>query len=234
MLNVPVVPLERITGRVRRCWEPVNRNPHMVVLGYSGAGKSYLIRHHILPADPAPRAVVIDIKAGGDPVWNGWGEDTDQLRPGFGANASGAARWRVRLLPGEAAKDQIRRVLELLAAEGETTLIIDDARKITDRQAPGLNLGNLVELTMLECRVIGLTFIIGAGSVAYLPPSLKDQPGFAWLGYTGYAEQRDEFAKIGGLPREARGVLDMISPRQWLYADHHGEALMLARSPRPS
>lgn len=233
-MNIPDIPFNRVAGRVQRLWSPLERNPHMVVLGYSGAGKSHLVRWGILPAAPAARVVVLDIKPGGEPVWNGWGQDTDRLTPGFGRNASGHARYRIRLLPGEAAgKSQTRRILDQLGAEGEAILIIDDARKITDRQSPGLGLGNLVEHLMLECRVIGLTLIIGAQSAAWLPPSLKDQPGFAWLGYTGHAEQRDKFAEIGALPRELRPVLDTIAPRQWLYTDHHGEHLMVARTAAP-
>jgi hypothetical protein len=232
---VPEIPFERVAGRVQRLWSPTERNPHMVALGYTGAGKSHLIRWGILPAVPLARAVVLDIKPGGEPVWDGWGEDTDHLKPGFGLNASGFARYRIRLIPGhDAGQQQIRRILEQLGAEGEAVLIIDDARKITDRQQPGLGLGNVVEHLLLECRVIGLTVIVGAGSVAWLPPSLKDQPGFAWLGYVGHSDQRDEFAKVGALPREARPVLDMIAPRQWLYADHHGERLMLARTRLPA
>jgi hypothetical protein len=69
-----------------------------------------------------------------------------------------------------------------------------------------------------------------------LPPSLKDQPGFAWLGYTGYADQREEFGKVAGLPGqpcEIRNTLATVAPRAWLYADHHGERLMLARTKAP-
>jgi hypothetical protein len=57
----------------------------------------------------------------------------------------------------------MRRILDQLGAEGEAILIIDDARKITDSKAPGLGLGNVVEHLLLECRVIGLTVIVGAG-----------------------------------------------------------------------
>jgi hypothetical protein len=86
---------------------------------------------------PLARAVVLDIRPGGEPVWDGWGEDTDHLRPGFGLNSSGFARYRVRLIPGhDAGQTQLRRILDQF----------------------------------------------GAGSVAWLPLSVKDQPGFAWFG----------------------------------------------------
>jgi hypothetical protein len=229
-VNIPEVPIQHVTGRMQRLWSPTERNPHMAVLGYTGAGKSHLIRRGILAVAELARIVVLDIKPGGEPVWDDWGEDTDHLKPGFGLNSTGFPRYRIRLLPGDAGKEQMRRILDQLGTEGETILVIDDARKLTDRQAPGLGLGNVVEHLLLECRVIGLTVIVGAGSVAWLPPSLKDQPGFAWLGYTGHPDQRDEFAKVGALPKEARPVLDTIAPRQWLYSDHHGEHLMLART----
>ncbi len=230
---IPDIDFERVAGRVQRLWSPTERNPHHVVLGYTGSGKSHLIRFGLLPVVPLARVVVVDIKPGGEPVWDGWGEDTDHLAPGFGLNASGYPRYRIRLLPGYAGKEQVRRILDQLGAEGEAILVIDDARKVTDRQAPGLGLGNTVEHLLLECRVIGLTVILGAGSVAWLPPSAKDQPGFAWLGYVGHTEQRDEFAKVASLDREARAVLDQIAPRQWLYADHHEARHMLALTTAP-
>ncbi len=78
--------------------------------------------------------------------------------------------------------------------------------------------------------MIGLTVIVGAGSVAWLPPSLKNQPGFAWLGFVAHSDQRYEFAKVGALPARPGPGFGTIAPRQWLYTDHHGERLMLART----
>ncbi len=62
---------------------------------------------------------------------------------------------------------------------------------------------------------------------------LKDQCGVIWIGHTRGHEQRDEFAKVSGLPREYRPVLDGIPPRHWLYSDYAGERLMLARTTAP-
>lgn len=131
-----------------------------------------------------------------------------------------------------AIREHLARLQRIGIDQSDPPLAIGTAKELVESTAKTV-LHNHVEHLLLECRVIGLTVIVGAGSVAWLPPSLKDQPGFAWLGYIGHSDQRDEFAKVGALPKEARAGLDTIAPRQWLSSDHHGERLMLARTRRP-
>src|SRR5262249_6759986 len=98
----------------------------------------------------------------------------------------------------------------------------------------GLGLGNVVDHLLLEGAALGITVILGANSTAWATSSLKDQCGTIWVGHTRNSDQRDEFAKVAGLPKGVRPVLDTIAPRRWLYTDYAGERLMLARTMPPA
>jgi hypothetical protein len=231
--GVPLIDFQPVAGRVQRNWHPLEANPHQAAFAQTRGGKSHLFRWGILPLAAYDRMVVIDVKPGGDLTWNGWGQDVTELRPGFGRSATGWPRYRVRVLPGDDGKTQVRRILEQLGAEGETILVIDDARRVTDSHAPGLGLGNAVDHLLLEGAGIGLTVILGANSTAWATSSLKDQCGVIWLGHTRSKDQRDALADIAGLPKSNRATLDTIAPRSWLYTDYSGEELMLALTRPP-
>jgi len=233
-VSIPRVPFPAVAGRLQRNWQPLEANPHMALFAQTRGGKSHLIRWGILPVVPFARVVVIDVKSGGDPTWQEWGNDITALKPGFGRGPNATPRYRVRLLPGEEGTVQVRRMLDQLAAEGEAVLVIDDARRVTDRQAPGLGLGNVVDHLLLEGAGLGLTVILGANSTAWATTALKDQCGVIWIGHTRTEYQRDEFAKVSGLPREHRSALDTIAPRNWLYTDYAGEQLMLGLTSVPA
>jgi hypothetical protein len=232
-MNIETVPFERVAGRVERLWSPIEGNPHMVLLAATRGGKSHLIRHGILPLAPDDRAVVIDVKPGGDLTWDGWGNDVTAIEPGFGRGPDGTMRYRLQVLPGSEGAVQVRRVLDQLAAEGEAILIIDDARKVTDSHDPGLKCGNVVDHLLLEGAGFGLTAILGANSTAWATSAVKDQCEYIWLGHTRTDVQRDEFAKLAGLPKDDRPVLNTIAQRHWLYTDFAGDDLVMGLTSLP-
>lgn len=226
MTHVPEIPWPRVAGRIQRHWSPLEYNPHKAVFAQSHGGKSYLIRHGLLPLVPLARALVIDVKPGGDPAWDGWGADVAELKPGFSGNADGTALYRLMVRPGADGADQVRRVLDQVAAEGECVVIMDDARKVTDQRAPGLKCGTVVDHLLLEGAAIGITAILGANSVAWATSGLKDQCATIILGHLG-AGVRDDCARLAGLDKPARAELDRLAPRRFLYTDaHDGEPLL--------
>jgi hypothetical protein len=212
---------------MQRNWHPIEYNPHKVILAQSRCGKSHLIRYGLLPLAPLARTVVIDVKHGGDPTWNGWGNDVTELRPGFGSGANGRALYRVKVLPGDEGAVQVRRILDQLAAEGEAIVIMDDARKVTDQRAPGLKCGTVVDHLLLEGAALGISVILGANSVAWATSGLRDQCATILLGSLGPAA-RDDCARIAGLDKNARAALDHVARRRFLYADTHDGEPMLA------
>lgn len=226
-VNVPEIPWPTVAGRVQRHWSPLEANPHKAIFAQSRGGKSHLIRYGLLSLVPLGRVVVIDVKPGGDPVWNGWGEDVTELAPGFSGNTSGDAFYRVRLLPGAEGSTQVRRALDQIAAEGECIVVMDDARKVTDQREPGLKCGSTVDHMLLEGAALGISVILGANSVAWATSGLKDQCATILAGHLG-AGARDDVARLIGLDKQARPLLDRIAPRQFLYTDAHDGELMLA------
>jgi hypothetical protein len=226
---VPDIPWATVAGRVQRHWDPLESNPHKAIFAQSRGGKSFMIRRGLLPLVPLARQVVIDVKPGGDPTWNGWGADVTELAPGFGDNDNGDAYYRIRLLPGDEGEGQVRRILDQLAAEGECVIVMDDARKITDPRAPGLKCGMVVDHLLLEGAALGISVILGANSAAWATSSLRDQCGTIFLGHLG-GEARDDCAKLAGLGKAARAELDTIAPKRFLYVDAHDGEPLLART----
>lgn len=210
---VPTVPFPRIARRVAQYWDPYEWNPHKGLFAPAGGGKSYLIRHGLLPIVPGARTVVIDVKPGGERTWNGWGTDVISLSPGFAPG-----NYRVMVRPGDEGKRQVRHILELIAAEGECIVIMDDSKRIT-AQAPNMGLAGWVNKLLDECRSIGVSVILAANSTNWVTSSLRDQCSVYFLGLMRNELERKKLSEIIGLPREYRHALATIKPHQFLYSD---------------
>lgn len=225
--TIPNVPFDKVARRIARYWNPDEYNPHKGILAPTGGGKSYLIRYGLLPIVPRARVVLIDVKPGGEKTWRGWGNDVTEIHPKFGLGPDGTANYRIMLQPGSEGKAQVKRVLNIVATEGNTVLIMDDSRKIT-AHAPALGYANDVDALITDGRSIGITVILGAGTTTWSVGGLREQCGSYFLGMTNSARQRKEFADISGLPSEARSALDTLKPRQFLYCDRFGDDVCLA------
>jgi hypothetical protein len=216
--KVPTLPLDIVQRRIRNYWNPYEHNPHKGLLATTRSGKSYLIRHGILPVIPHARIVLIDVKPGGERTWEGWGNDVESLSYGFGRGSDGTANYRVMLQTGRRGKDQIRRVIDIVSAEGEVIFIMDDSRKITAND-PGLGLRNHVDALLTDGAGIGISVILAANSTVWATSTLRDQCGIYFLGPMSNADERKKFANIIGLPREYQPILETLKPRQFLYSD---------------
>jgi len=171
--------------------------------------------------------VLIDVKPGGDKTWDGWGNDVTEISPKFGLGPDGTAHFRIMLKPGSEGKSQVKRVLDIVAAEGNTVLIIDDSRKVT-ANAPALGFANDIDALVTDGRSIGISVILGAGTTTWAVGALREQCGSYLLGMISNTKQRKEFADIAGLPDDARGALDTLKPRQFLYCDRFDDDICMA------
>lgn len=226
-LKVPSVPFNLVARRIARLSDPFERNAHQVVYGTTGSGKSYLIRHGILPIWPYARTVILDVKSGRDRTWQDYGAPVEELPPAFAHLGDGPAKMRYRLIVRRAdAKQQIRRLLEQVRDEGHCVLVIDESRSVTEREQIGL--GSLVENLILEGRGLGITLIMGAQSTAWAVSALKDQPSAFWIGRQRHQKQAMELATIAGYGRELVPTISAIPPRHWLYGDAHEDDPILA------
>lgn len=218
-LTAPRVDFSTVAHRVNRMWDPFERNPHHVVFGTTGSGKSYLIRYGILPIREDARTLILDLKGGRDPLWSGYGQPVTQLPAGFAHAGDGPARMRYRLIVDRAdAKRQVRRALDQVLSEGHCVVVIDESKTIS--QVGGLALGAQLEALINEGRGLGVTVVLGAQSAAWAMPAVKDQAGALWIGRQRNAKAARELADIAGYGRELDPVIRAgIPPRQWLYVD---------------
>lgn len=231
--NIPTVPFELIAKRIKRYWRPLEYNPHKGLFAPTRSGKSYLIRHGLLSIVPNARVVLIDVKPGGEPTWNGWGNQVTELSPGFGRGSDGTFNYRVMLLPGhEQGKDQIKRILEMILAEGETIVVMDDSRKIT-AHTPQLGFSTHVDELITDGAGIGITVILAANSTVWSTPTLRDGCGMYLMGHASNEDQRNLYSKIIGLPKEQREVFSKLPHRHFLYSDQYDGDLKLAITSLP-
>jgi DNA helicase HerA-like ATPase len=229
-LTVPLVPFGRVQGRMARLWDPFARNPHIGVFGFTGSGKSHLIRYGILPLRPYSRTVVIDVKDDRDQTWDGFGQTVTELPPAFFKSADGA-RWRL-IVDRANPKPQLRNFFHQIRGEGHCIVVMDETRSITEREQIGL--GSDVENLITEGRGIGVTMIMGTQSTAWAVPSVKDQPGALFIGQTNTRDEAMKLAGIAGLGRDLALTVGTIPPHRWLYRDRWAGPAVLALTDSPA
>lgn len=232
-MDIPHVSLDRVQGRIARLGDPFERNSHHAVFGTTGSGKSYLIRHGILPVYALARTVVIDVKGGRDSSWLDWGREVDALPDEFGSDARTPADLHFRLVVDRTeGKSQVRRALDLIRGEGHCVLVLDESRSLTESQQLGL--GSVVENLLLEGRSSGVTIIVGAQSTAWTASAVRDQPGAIWAGGMRSVEQSKRVAEIMGEGRELAAEVRSTPARSWLYIDAWEGEPFLARTHVPA
>lgn len=224
-------PLARIQHRIRDMAVSAKGNPHHVLFGATGSGKSHLIRHGILPVYALARVVVIDAKGGRDSVWDGWGTPVDELPERFGDRATDATGLYFRLIVSlrTDAKDQILRALEQVRDEGHCVLVLDETRTITEARKPGYGLGPMVDSILSTSRSSGITVISGSQSTAWATSAVKDQAGTVWCGKMTYVPQAKELANVTGDPALWKEI-GQTRDQDWLYSDRHGSGLLARTS----
>lgn len=232
-LVVPEVPFRKVQGRMNRLWDPFERNSCMAAFGAQGSGKSYLIRHGILPLATQSRIVFIDMKEQSDKVWRGFGKEVDVLPPSFfgTGNEEYPYAWRVVVNPATA-KKQLRQLFAQLTGEGHCVIVMDETREITEREQLGL--GSDVEKLITKTRSLGTSVILGAQSSAWAVSALKDQPAVMFIGKTSGQESARALAKLAGPGAPVVPTIQKLREHQWLYRDNWGDGLLLARTTPPA
>lgn len=216
---IPDVNFKLVQNRINKLWDPFERNPMIAVFGYTGSGKSYLIRHGILPIRKAARTVVIDIKSARGKTWNGYGTIVRELPKAFNGDGTGEynqSQYRlVAYSDKDDAKSQIKRALAQIRNEGHCIIVIDDSRKVTEREQ--LNLGSDVEDLILTGRELGISIVLGAQSPTWAVSAIKDQPGAFFLG--SVPMKAKELSEIAGRGTDLIPTLRTIKARSFVYVD---------------
>lgn len=226
-MTIPSLDFASVANRLRRYWIPSEYNPHIGLIGSSRSGKSYLIRHGILPIADGARIVVIDVKPGGSRTWAGWGDTETRIEKGFFLNADGNAHYRMILRPGDTSKTEIRRVLNLIANEGDCIVVIDDVPRIT-ANTPNLGLSGEVNQLVTLGAESNITVILGGNSQVDTPSSLRNQCGRYFY---GHMQNQETIKKVSGyinLPMECITAISSLHDHRFLYADQYSDEMALA------
>lgn len=232
-IDIPYVPFEALSNRIKYYWNPLEYNPHKGLFAPTRSGKSYLIRHGLLSIVPNSRTVLIDVKPGGEPTWHGWGNQVEELKHGFARGSDGTYNYRVMLKPNrDEGKEQVQRILDMILAEGETILVMDDSRKIT-AHTPQLGMSNHVDELITDGAGIGISVILAANSTTWATPTLRDGCGIYFMGHATNEEQRAAYSKVIGLPKQYQPALSSLGRRQFLYSDQYDGELRLAITTAP-
>lgn len=221
-MSIPEITFNRIAARIGAHWNPHEFNPHQAFMGTTGSGKSFLIRHGILPIAGPSRIVVIDVKPGGSRTWAGYGNEVTELKPGFSIGPDGTAHYHLMA----SIKKRAESFLEMIAAEGSCIVVIDDSRKVMEN-SPNYGLRTHVDNLLTLGRESGITVLACANSTIW-GGALKDQCEVIWFGKMANEIQRGQFVKIAGLPKEVMPVIGSLKQNQFLYSDRYSGELRLA------
>lgn len=223
MTSIQRIAFPDVANRIRQFWHPHMYNPHIGFLAPTRSGKSFLIRWGILPIATGARVVLFDVKAGGEKTWESWGNDVTEIKPGFAHGKDGSMNYRLLIKPGTAGKTQIERALNIILAEGECIMIMDDSRKITARK-PNLGFSGTVDEILTDGAGIGITAILAANSSVGATSSLQDQCGAYFLGRMANREQAKDFVDMAGVDRRYIPLLiNDLKRREFLYTDQHSD-----------
>ena len=183
-LTIPQVDWLTIRGRINRYWE-AREAPHISIMAQTRAGKTYLVRHGLLPLTKWDRVLILDFK-GDDPTMRGLGRPVREI-PGKLRSLAQLTRDKE---PGEnwfrlvahknfdEARDQIGTALERVYDEGDWVVVTDELRALTDTQPPGLRLRWLWERMILRGGSRGLATVNLSQEPRWCPGSFYTQSNF--------------------------------------------------------
>jgi hypothetical protein len=222
-MDITNVPFTRVAQRIAAHCDPWKYNPHQSFFATPRSGKSFLIRHGILPIAGNSRIVVMDVKPGGERTWDGYGNDVTDLKPGFGIGPDGTPHYRMLV----SKKAQVEKFIDTVSVEGSCVIVFDDSRKIT-ANTPDYALSAHVDQLLTLGAAIGLTVIICANSSVWATSSLRDQCGINWIGQMANEIERRKLMRQAGLPNEMFPILGNLPPHHFVYSDRYDGELRLA------
>lgn len=213
-----------VTRAVGKAWDPEN-NPHHLICGATGSGKSYLASTILDEHCPLDRVLIVDTK-GDDPIISQLGKAVQELPrktwyTGLQHKRKPRQNW-YRLIADEGAINNAatrKRVGETILRcirEGDWVIYLDEAAEICDPGQPNLNLGTVVAHGMKKGRSKHVSFINSTQSPVWIPRWLVDQASFTWMGRIRDEERHKRLVQIGGLTKLEIPYVATLEKRQWL------------------
>jgi hypothetical protein len=193
------------------------------------AGKSYLVRHGLLPLCRNDRVLFIDVK-GNDPTLAGLGNPVAKIPSKLGG-LKGLLRkpepeehwYRLRVHKGprnrEAARAQVTEAFERVLREGDWVVILDELRAITDPQYPGLHLKPYYEEFILRGGSNGISTVSCSQEPRWCPGAFYTQQNFTFLSRLEDLASQKRLSEIGST-RQLVPHVTKIARHNWLYMDN--------------
>jgi hypothetical protein len=217
---VPWIGWRKVAWRLRLIWDPIEAEAHIAIYAMTRRGKSYFIRHVILPLCGTCRVVIIDAK-GHDRIWEdipAVAELPENLAEG-GAGPAGAW-WRVVANTDEdpsGAVTIVEKILRRAAREGHVVVIIDEGLDLE-------GVSKAVDKLLTKGGSHGVSVVISATSAEYTPPQMRRQCGIVLIGQLAGRDAHESAARIASLdPKTMIPVMAAIPRRAFLYADRTGD-----------
>lgn len=232
-LAIPELSWFDVRSRLLRLWRIVE-NPHHSIIGQTGSGKSYLTRYGILDTCRRDRVLFIDGK-GDDKTLAGLGHvvnrfptkalrayrqhqsDDPDMRQWYRLVTS--ANWAT-------AQRQVAEALDMVMAEGDWVVVIDELRYITDTNrkidgqlsGPGLSMRGPWEAIVLRGRSRGVGLVNLTQEPVWVPSSFYTQSQFYWISRIEDERAMQRIAEIGA-SRALMDHLPTMKRRYWIYTD---------------
>lgn len=208
---------------VDKAWDPENE-PHHLVVGTTGSGKSFLVVNGILkPMCAFDRVLIIDTK-GDDKTVSQVGKPIHDLPrrtwyTGMQSKKKPMSEW-YRLVSdddNDKARLQVGRALTHCIDEGNWVIFLDEAAEVCEPTKPvGLGLGGIVSHGMRKGRSRHVSFINATQAPVWVPRWLVDQSSFVWIGRIRDEERHKRLVQIGGMPKKDLPYIASLQKREWM------------------
>lgn len=214
-----------VQNAVDKAWDPENE-PHHLIVGATGSGKSYLAVNGILrQMCQYDRVLIIDTK-GDDKTVSQVGKKVAELPrrtwySGMQNKKKPMQHW-YRLVTddnNDKARYQVSKALRDCINEGDWVIYLDEAAEVCEPTKPvGLGLGGIVSHGMRKGRSKHVSFINATQAPVWVPRWLVDQSSFVWIGRIRDEERHKRLIQVGGMPKKDLPFLASLQKREWMLA----------------
>lgn len=242
------VPWPEFYAVLHERWEA---GQHASVFAPTDGGKTFLVRHGLLPLWQRYPVLWLKFKPRddtlvgmGNRVWeypgvdrrlkyrireldsDRWAEDPEWFiveLPDYEWRASDESEGvrRARLAAG--------RCLDRAYHEGGWVIVLDEVRAFSDVEAPALRLRPLLENNWQRGRSQPLTVIAATQQPANAPSSMYDQPRWVFLGRTLDQGRHERIGEIGGHTKEIEAILPGLRHQEFLCVDRREGDMWITR-----
>jgi hypothetical protein len=228
--SVPFVAWSELRRELGGAWD---EGQHVSVIAQTGGGKSFLMRHGLMPLCSADRVAVIDCK-GDDPTWRGFGERVARI-PRYQLFRDDERPEHYRIVTPDDVNDARGQVTDLLRSAyraGRWIVVLDETRALADPRAPSLGLQPYLDQMWLRGRSRKVTVVAGTQAPRWVPRAMYDQASHLFIGRILDREARKRLREIAGFSDAIEPTVAALGKFDFLYIGDYGDRLAVTRVTR--